>query len=55
MTMTWGLILIGMGFIKSWEALLGLRVILGALEVKQQPSERNHVSELTIIGGFLPG
>jgi hypothetical protein len=33
MTFTWGVILIGMGFVQSWEAMLGLRIILGALEV----------------------
>lgn len=32
MTFTWGVILIGIGFIKNWESLLGLRVVLGILE-----------------------
>lgn len=32
MTFTWGIILIGIGFIHNWQSLLGLRVVLGVLE-----------------------
>lgn len=32
-TLAWGAIMIGMGFIKTWQAMAGLRVLLGVLEV----------------------
>lgn len=31
-TLFWGACMIGMGFVKQWEVLAGLRVILGVLE-----------------------
>lgn len=31
-TMTWAAILIGTGFVRNWEQLVGLRVLLGLLE-----------------------
>lgn len=33
-TLVWGGIMIGMGFVKDWQALAGLRVLLGVLEVR---------------------
>jgi len=30
--LTWGVILIGMGFSKNWQTMTGLRVVLGILE-----------------------
>ena len=32
-TLAWGIVMIGFGFVKGWEALVGLRLILGILEV----------------------
>jgi MFS family permease len=31
-TMTWGFIMIGMGFMKTWQELAALRIVLGILE-----------------------
>lgn len=32
-TLLWGGVMIGFGFVKDWKALIGLRAILGVLEV----------------------
>ena len=32
LTTLWGAVMIGMGFVKTWEQLAGLRVVLGVLE-----------------------
>ncbi|KAF2868716.1 major facilitator superfamily domain-containing protein [Massariosphaeria phaeospora] len=37
-TTAWGAVMLGMGFVKSWQALAGLRVILGVLEAGFFPS-----------------
>ncbi|KAL1612830.1 hypothetical protein SLS60_001060 [Paraconiothyrium brasiliense] len=37
-TTAWGAVMIGMGFVKDWESLAGLRVILGILEAGFFPS-----------------
>ncbi|KAF1985521.1 MFS general substrate transporter [Aulographum hederae CBS 113979] len=37
-TVVWGGIMIGMGFVKSWQTLAGLRVLLGVLEAGFFPS-----------------
>ena len=34
----WGVVMIGMGFVENWTALVGLRVILGILEVCIAPT-----------------
>lgn len=34
LVLCWGSTSIGMGFVKTWEQLLGCRIILGVLEVK---------------------
>lgn len=31
-TVAWGAVVLGMGFVKTWDGLLGLRVLLGVLE-----------------------
>lgn len=31
-TLTWGIIVFGMGFTKSWQTMAGLRAVLGFLE-----------------------
>jgi len=31
-TLLWGIVMIGMGFVKNWNQLAGLRVVLGVLE-----------------------
>jgi hypothetical protein len=31
-TLLWGGCMVGMGFVKTWEAMAGLRVLLGVLE-----------------------
>jgi hypothetical protein len=33
-TLAWGAVMIGMGFAPNWKVMSGLRVILGALEVR---------------------
>jgi hypothetical protein len=33
-TIIWGGLMIAMGFVKDWQALAGLRVLLGVLEVR---------------------
>ena len=37
-TVAWGAIMLGMGFVKHWQELAGLRVILGVLEAGFFPS-----------------
>ncbi|KAF2450491.1 MFS general substrate transporter [Karstenula rhodostoma CBS 690.94] len=37
-TTAWGAVMIGMGFVKDWQALAGLRVVLGILEAGFFPS-----------------
>lgn len=37
-TTAWGAVMIGMGFVKDWESLAGLRVVLGILEAGFFPS-----------------
>ncbi|KAF1971632.1 MFS general substrate transporter [Bimuria novae-zelandiae CBS 107.79] len=37
-TTLWGAVMIGMGFVKDWESLAGLRVVLGILEAGFFPS-----------------
>jgi len=37
-TVAWGAIMLGMGFVKRWQDLAGLRVILGVLEAGFFPS-----------------
>ncbi|KAL1899217.1 hypothetical protein Sste5346_003140 [Sporothrix stenoceras] len=37
-TLLWGSVMIGMGFVKSWKVMAGLRVILGVLEAGFFPS-----------------
>ena len=34
-TLFWGGVMIGFGFVKDWKALIGLRAILGVLEVSE--------------------
>ncbi|KAK3486664.1 major facilitator superfamily domain-containing protein [Neurospora hispaniola] len=38
LTLLWGSVMIGMGFVKSWEQLAALRVVLGVLEAGFFPS-----------------
>ena len=33
--MAWGLVMLGMGFVQDWTALLALRVIIGIFEVRK--------------------
>lgn len=37
-TLFWGATMLGMGFVKNWQALAGLRVLLGVLEAGFFPS-----------------
>ncbi|KAF7324885.1 High-affinity nicotinic acid transporter [Mycena kentingensis (nom. inval.)] len=37
-TLCWGVVMIGMGFVKSWNQLAGLRVVLGIFEAASFPS-----------------
>lgn len=37
-TLFWGAVMLSMGFVKNWEALAGLRVLLGVLEAGFFPS-----------------
>lgn len=37
-TLCWGAVMIGMGFVKAWEQLAALRLILGVLEAGFFPS-----------------
>lgn len=37
-TLLWGAVMIGMGFVNDWESLAGLRVVLGILEAGFFPS-----------------
>lgn len=37
-TLAWGAVMLGMGFVKDWQALSALRVILGVLEAGFFPS-----------------
>ena len=31
--MTWGILMIGSGFVNNWHELFGIRILLGVLEV----------------------
>jgi MFS family permease len=31
-TLLWGAVMIGMGFVKNWEQMMGLRMVLGVFE-----------------------
>ena len=35
-TLAWGILMIGFGFVRGWESLVGLRALLGILEVRRQ-------------------
>jgi sugar phosphate permease len=37
-TLLWGIVMIGMGFVKTWTAMLGMRMILGIFEAGFFPS-----------------
>lgn len=37
-TLLWGAVMVGMGFVKSWKVMAGLRVVLGVLEAGFFPS-----------------
>lgn len=39
-TLLWGCVMIGFGFVKDWNALVGLRAILGILEVRSSDPTR---------------
>lgn len=39
-TVLWGVVMIGMGFVKQWTDLVALRLVLGILEVISSPQLR---------------
>ena len=50
-TLMWGVVMIGMGFVDKWTSLVGLRVILGILEV----SEVKRTCTNSLDADFAPG
>jgi hypothetical protein len=46
-TLLWGSIMVAMAFIKDWETMAGMRVLLGILEVCQNPLGSNPLVPLT--------
>ena len=39
LTLAWGIVMIGFGFVQDWTALVGLRLLLGVLEVRKNADQ----------------